>query len=178
MAAALNQQRAEMDLRLFLLHAAINASPPHSGSQISSEKLGNPHRHAVSEAWMRQRGPLSVTGPPWLFSPSRYCVSPARACSVPGRREGGSRGGTGEGRTATGGRNGEQSRANVGRAWFLRCLVIKEMSVFFVIWVFWGKLCLARGRLCLLPPNNHLSQRWSPLPPPPIWPMNNSFIPK
>lgn len=49
MAAALNQQRPEMDLPLFLLPRCKNPSPLRQlVSVISPEMLRNPVRHAVS----------------------------------------------------------------------------------------------------------------------------------
>lgn len=78
--------------------------------------LRNPSGHAVSWAWMCHRGPLSLIGPPCLVSPYRYCVSTARAFSVPGReggREGrdGRRGGRAEeGGRESGGEGGERER--------------------------------------------------------------------
>lgn len=63
--------------------------------------------------------------------------------------EGGSRGGTEEGGTDTGGRKGAQSRANVGRARFLRSLLIKKMTVWLFQCFFWrgGELNLAPGKV-------------------------------
>lgn len=51
---------------------------------------------------MCQHGPLSLIGPPCLLSPYRYCVSTARAFSVPERREGGREGGEDGSRRAEG----------------------------------------------------------------------------
>lgn len=58
---------------------------------------------------MCQHGPLSLVGPPCLLSPYRYCVSTARAFSVPERREG--RGG----RTEEGGREKRRGEERGGK---------------------------------------------------------------
>lgn len=101
MAAALNQQRPEMDLPLFLLPRSSNPSSlQRLISVLCPEMLLNPLRLAVSWAWMCRRGPLSSIGPPCLLSP--YRVSTARAFSAPERREGG--------RAGEGGGEREKSR--------------------------------------------------------------------
>lgn len=120
--------------------------------------LRNPSGHAVSWAWMCHRGPLSLIGPPCLVSPYRYCVSTARAFSVPGREGGegrtegedGPRRAEGKAEGKEGGeRERERERANVGRARFLRSSVIDENVCFLLFRCICAVAAAVAARLCV-----------------------------
>lgn len=106
---------------------------------------------------MCHHGTLSLIGPPCLLSPYRYCVSTARAFSVPERR-GGTKGWTEEGGRERRGEGGKESKccscavpALFGHWQKCLCLIISVFSVSP------EKRVLAQARVCLPVCNSQLS---------------------